>query len=404
MSIKLSEKSALIPPSPIRKLAPYAHAAMQKGINVYKLNIGQPDIGMPDCALNAIRSAKINNLPYTNSAGTPSYIEALAQYYSKRGHQILPDELVVTNGGSEAIYFALLAICNPGDEVIIPEPYYANYNGFTIQVGAKIVPITTHIEDGFALPAIEEFEKIITPRTKAIMICNPNNPTGKLYSEQEICQLKEIVIKHDIFLIADEVYSDFCYDGEKHTSLLELDGIDDRVIICDSVSKRYSMCGARVGAIISKNVDLMDTVMRLAQTRLSAPFLDQLAAEAALRYTDEHYFENVKKEYISRRDTMVKLLREIDGVVCPTPKGAFYVVAKLPVDNSEVFSQWMLENFSLNGETLMLAPAAGFYADPNNCPQNYVRLAYVLCNEDIKKSLNILKHALEEYNKIKSTK
>ena len=402
MSIKLSEKSARIPASPIRKLAQYAQSAMQKGIKVYKLNIGQPDISMPECAIEAIRSAHTNNLPYTNSAGTPSYIEALAEYYSGKGHQILENELVVTNGGSEAIFFAIMAICDPGDEVIIPEPYYANYNGFTIQVGAKIVPITTHLEDGFALPKIEEFEKIINPRTKAIMICNPNNPTGKLYTEQEINQLKEIALKHNIFLIADEVYSDFCYDGEKHTSLLELDGIDDRVIICDSVSKRYSMCGARVGVIISKNAELMDCIMRLAQTRLSAPYLDQLAAEAALRHTDEHYFETVREEYISRRNTMVELLNEIDGVVCPMPKGAFYVVAKLPVDNSEIFSQWMLEHFSLNGETLMLAPAAGFYASPQNCPQNYVRLAYVLCNEDIKKSMNILKHALKEYNNINS--
>ncbi len=399
MSMKLSTKSALIPPSPIRKLVPYAEKAVKNGVKVYKLNIGQPDIAMPQCVFDAVRKVHVNNLPYTNSSGITSYVEALSMAYSKKGHEINTDEIVVTTGGSEAIYFALMVLCNENDEVIIPEPYYANYNGFAIQVGAKIVPITTHIETGFALPKVEEFERIITPKTKAIMICNPNNPTGKLYSKEEILQLRDIAIKHNIFLIADEVYSDFCYDDEEHFSLLELDGVDDRVIVCDSVSKRYSMCGARVGAIISKNKNVMDAVVRLAQTRLSAPYLDQVAAETALRHSSDEYFINVRKEYIQRRNTMVELLHKIEGVECPMPKGAFYVVAKLPVENAEAFAQWLLESYSYEGGTVMLAPAAGFYADPHNCPQNYVRLAYVLCQEDIRKAMNILEHALKEYNK-----
>lgn len=394
--LKLSDKANILPASPIRKLVPYADKAKERGVKVYHLNIGQPDIETPKCALDAIRNIDVKVIEYTHSAGNASYRDALSSFYSARGRAVTPSQILVTNGGSEAVLFGLIALCNDGDEVIVPEPFYANYNSFAIEAGVKIVPITSTIDTGFALPPIEQFEKLITDRTKAIMICNPNNPTGYLYSRHEINQLREIVLKYDLYLLADEVYSDFCY-GDDHFSILNLEGVDDRVVVFDSVSKRYSMCGARVGTIVSRNEKIIDATLRMAQARLCAPFVEQIAAEAATRDTPKSYFEDVYHEYIERRDVMVGMLQKIEGVVCPTPKGAFYAIAALPIDSADRFSQWLLEDFQYEGATVMLAPANGFYSNPNTCPQNEVRLAYVLKKDDLVSAVKILEEALKVY-------
>lgn len=396
--LKLSDKATILPASPIRKLVPYAESAKKRGVKVYHLNIGQPDIETPQCALEAIHNMDARVLEYTHSAGNASYREALADFYSARGREVKMSQIMVTNGGSEAVLFGLMALCNEGDEVIVPEPFYANYNSFAIEAGVKIVPITAKIENGFALPSIGEFEKLINERTKAIMICNPNNPTGYLYTKEEIDQLKEIVVKYDLYLLSDEVYSDFCYDGEVHHSVLNLEDVDDRVILLDSVSKRYSMCGARVGTLISRNEKIIDAVLRMAQARLCAPFVGQIAGEAATRFTPKSYFEDVYHEYIERRDVMVGALQKMDGVVCPMPKGAFYAIAGLPIDDADKFAQWLLEEFQYKGATVMMAPASGFYSNPKTCPQNEVRLAYVLKKEDLVAAMEVLKEALKVYN------
>lgn len=397
--MQLSEKAHLIPASPIRKLVPYADQAKKRGIEVFHLNIGQPDIETPQCALEAIKNYPNKVIEYTHSAGNISYREALSEFYTVRGQNIKSNEMIITNGGSEAILFAMMSICNDGDQIIIPEPFYANYNGFAIEAGARIVPVTAKIENNFALPPIAEFENLITPRTKAIMICNPNNPTGYLYSQTEIEQLKEIVVKHDLYLIADEVYSDFCYDGESHFSVLQLSNVDQRVIMIDSVSKRYSMCGSRIGVLVSRNAQIIDAALRMGQARLCAPNVDQIAAEAATRFTPKSYFDNVYKEYTNRRNVLIEQLNKIDGVVCHKPNGAFYAIAGLPVDNAEKFSQWLLEEFQYENKTVMLAPANGFYSNPQQCPQNQVRIAYVLKVEQIIEAVKILKLAIEIYNK-----
>lgn len=393
---KISQKGQNMPQSPIRKLVPFAEAAKKKGNKVIHLNIGQPDIETPELALNAIKNYNEKVVAYSHSAGNESYRIALAEYYQKCGLDVKSEHILVTTGGSEAITMTLNSIMDDGDEVIIPEPFYANYNGFSISAGVQVEPITSSINDGFALPSIEEFEKKITSKTKAIIICNPGNPTGYLYSKEELEQLAAIVKKHDLFLIADEVYREFAYDGLKHHSILEL-GIDENAIVIDSTSKRYSMCGARVGCLITKNADVYSTCLKFAQARLSPPSFGQIAGEAALE-TGPEYFESVIGEYLERRDVLVKGLNSIEGVVCPKPKGAFYCIAELPVENAEDFAQWILEDFSYLGETLMVAPAQGFYSTPN-IGKKQVRLAYVLNVEELKKAVAILKEALVAYKK-----
>lgn len=392
---RLSQTGQMMPASPIRKLVPFANAAKERGIKVYHLNIGQPDIKTPEGALDAIRNISTPVIAYTDSAGYLSYREGLVKYYQGRGIELSPADIIVTNGGSEAIIFALLGCLDPGDEVIIPEPFYANYNGFAVQAGVKVVPIPSSIANDFALPAVEEFEKRITPRTKAILICNPNNPTGYLYSQSEIEQLGAIAKKYDLFLMADEVYREFCYGGEKHFSVMELKGLEQHTILFDSVSKRYSMCGVRVGAFVSRNAELIKNVMKFAQARLCPPSFGQMAAEAALS-TPKAYFDEVYNEYIARRNVMVEALNKIEGVYSPCPKGAFYTVAKLPIDDADKFAQWLLEEFSFEGKTVMVAPATGFYATPG-LGKNEVRLAYVLNIEDLKESLRVLEEALKVY-------
>ena len=384
-----------MPASPIRKLVPYANAAKARGIKVYHLNIGQPDIQTPDEALEAIRSLKGTVIAYTDSAGYLSYREGIVRYYQKLGIALTPDDIIVTNGGSEAIIFAFLTCLEPSDEVIIPEPFYANYNGFAVQAGIKVVPIPSSIKNDFALPPLEEIEKRISSRTRAILICNPNNPTGYLYSQKELEQLGAIVKKYDLFLMADEVYREFCYDGEKHYSVLQLPALEDHTVVFDSVSKRYSMCGVRVGAFICRNQELMKSVMKFAQARLCPPSFGQLAAEAALS-TPKEYFDAVYNEYIARRNFMVEALNQIEGVYSPMPKGAFYTVAKLPIDDADKFAKWMLEEFSYEGKTVMVAPATGFYATPG-LGKNEVRLAYVLKIEDLREALVVLKEGLKSY-------
>ncbi|MGB0868876.1 MAG: pyridoxal phosphate-dependent aminotransferase [Flavobacteriales bacterium] len=393
---KISQKGQNMPQSPIRKLVPFAEAAKKKGNKVIHLNIGQPDIETPELALNAIKNYNEKVVAYSHSAGNETYRIALAEYYQKCGLDVNSEHILVTTGGSEAITMTLNSIMDDGDEVIIPEPFYANYNGFSISAGVQVEPITSSINDGFALPSIEEFEKKITSKTKAIIICNPGNPTGYLYSKEELEQLADIVKKHDLFLIADEVYREFAYDGLKHHSILEL-GIDENAIVIDSTSKRYSMCGARVGCLITKNADVYSTCLKFAQARLSPPSFGQIAGEAALG-TGPEYFESVIGEYLERRDVLVEGLNSIEGVVCPKPKGAFYCIAELPVENAEDFAQWILEDFSYLGETLMVAPAQGFYSTPN-IGKKQVRLAYVLNVEELKKAVTILKEALVAYNK-----
>jgi len=384
-----------MPESPIRKLVPYAETAKANGVKVYHLNIGQPDIETPIEVLDHMRNLDRKVIEYSHSAGYASYREGLTKYYSGHNISVTADEILVTTAGSEAILFAMLSCMNPGDEIIIPEPYYTNYSGFAGAAAVTVVPVTSKIEDGFALPPIADFEPLITDRTRAIMVCNPNNPTGYLYSQDEMESLKELVKKHDLYLIADEVYREFCYDGNEHFSAMHLEGIDDNVLLVDSVSKRYSMCGARVGALISKNRLVMQTALKYAQARLSPPTFGQIAAEAALS-TPQSYFDEVSAEYVKRRDLVVKLLNELDGVFCPKPSGAFYVIARLPVDDCDKFCQWLLEDFQLDGQTVMMAPASGFYAT-EGLGQDEVRIAYVLKEEDLTQAMACLKAALHEY-------
>lgn len=394
---KISTKGQHMPESPIRKLVPYSEIAKKKGHKVYHLNIGQPDIKTPEVALNAVKNTNITVLEYSHSAGFESYRNKLSQYYQTHGLPINVADIIITTGGSEALLFAMGSTMDQDDEIIIPEPFYANYNGFSTASGVKVVPVISTINEGFALPPIAAFEKLITPKTKAILICNPGNPTGYLYSKEEILQLAEIVKKHDLFLIADEVYREFIYDGEEHFSIMNVPGLEENAIMIDSVSKRYSMCGARIGCIVSKNKEVMATAMKFAQARLSPPTFAQIASEAALD-TPQSYFDDVITEYKDRRDTLIAELQKIEGVKVATPKGAFYCIAKLPVKNADDFAQWLLESYDLNGETVMVAPAAGFYSTPN-VGLDEVRIAYVLKKEDLIRSVEILKDALKTYNK-----
>ncbi len=393
---KISTKGQQMPESPIRKLVPYAEGAKKRGHKVYHLNIGQPDIKTPEVALNAIKNNTIEILEYSHSAGFESYRTKLANYYKSHGLPINTEDIIITTGGSEALLFAMGSTMDSGDEIIIPEPFYANYNGFSTASGVNVVPVISTIEEGFALPPISAFEKLITPKTKAILICNPGNPTGYLYSKEEIMQLAEIVKKHDLFLIADEVYREFIYDGDKHFSVMNVPGIEDNAIMIDSVSKRYSMCGARIGCIVSKNREVMATAMKFAQARLSPPTYAQIASEAALE-TPQSYFDDVIHEYKERRDTLISELNKIDGVKVATPKGAFYCIAKLPVKSADDFAKWLLDSYDNNGETVMVAPAAGFYSTPN-VGLDEIRIAYVLKKEDLVRSVEILKDALSKYN------
>ena len=394
---KISAKGNSMPESPIRKLVPFAEEAIRKGRKIYMLNIGQPDIKTPKQALDAVRNHNIEVLSYSHSAGFEGYRKKLAQYYSKRDIPVYSEEIIITTGGSEALLFAMGSIADAGDEIIIPEPFYANYNGFATSSGVKIVPVESKIETNFALPPIKEFEKLITPKTKAILICNPGNPTGYLYTEEEIKQLAEIAIKYDIFLVADEVYREFAYDGAKHFSIMSIPGLKNHAIMVDSVSKRYSMCGARIGCLVSKNKELMATAMKFAQTRLSPPTFAQIASEAALS-TPQSYFDDVIEEYTSRRNLLVAGLDAIEGVTVALPKGAFYCIAALPIENADVFARWLLEEFQFENETVMVAPAAGFYSTPNT-GLNQVRIAYVLKKKDLQRAVFLLQEALKVYNK-----
>ena len=395
---KISQKGQQMPESPIRKLVPYAEIAKKKGHKVYHLNIGQPDIKTPEVALNAIKNNDIKILEYSHSAGFESYRTKLSSYYKTHGLPVEVADIIITTGGSEALLFAMGSTMDSDDEIIIPEPFYANYNGFSTASGVKVVPVISTIDEGFALPPISAFEKLITPKTKAILICNPGNPTGYLYSKEEIYQLAEIVKKHDLFLIADEVYREFIYDGDKHFSVMNVPGIEENAIMIDSVSKRYSMCGARIGCIVSKNKEVMATAMKFAQARLSPPTYAQIASEAALD-TPQSYFDDVINEYKERRDTLISELNKIEGVKVATPKGAFYCIAKLPVESADDFAKWLLESYDNKGETVMVAPAAGFYSTPN-VGLDEIRIAYVLKKEDLIRSVEILKEALTEYAKI----
>ncbi|WP_296146767.1 pyridoxal phosphate-dependent aminotransferase [uncultured Flavobacterium sp.] len=394
---KISNKGQQMPESPIRKLVPYSEIAKKKGHKVYHLNIGQPDIKTPEVALNAVKNADITVLEYSHSAGFESYRNKLSQYYKNQGLPIDVADIIITTGGSEALLFAMGTTMDQGDEIIIPEPFYANYNGFSTASGVNVVPVISTIDEGFALPPISAFEKLITPKTKAILICNPGNPTGYLYSKEEILQLAEIVKKHDLFLIADEVYREFIYDGQEHFSIMNVPGLEENAIMIDSVSKRYSMCGARIGCIVSKNKQVMAAAMKFAQARLSPPTFAQIASEAALE-TPQSYFDEVITEYKDRRDTLINELQKIEGVKVATPKGAFYCIAKLPVKSADDFAQWLLESYDFNGETVMVAPAAGFYSTPG-VGLDEVRIAYVLKKEDLIKSVEILGEALKVYNK-----
>ncbi len=384
-----------MPSSPVRKLVPYAEVAKQRGIHIYQLNIGQPDIKTPTQALDAVKNSTMEILEYSHSAGNQSYREKLITHYNKLDMGLSIDDIIVTTGGSEALLFAMGSICDYGDEVIIPEPFYANYNGFATASGVTVKPITTTIENNFALPAISEFEKLITDKTKAILICNPGNPTGYLYTQEEMDQLKELVLKHDLFLVADEVYREFAYDGREHFSVMNQEGLENHAIMIDSVSKRYSMCGARIGCMVSKNKEVIAAAMKFAQARLSPPTFAQIAAEAALE-TPQSYFDEVIGEYIERRDVLINALQKIDGVKVANPGGAFYCVAELPVENTDDFAQWLLESFDLDGETIMVAPAAGFYSTPG-MGVNQIRIAYVLEKESLKRAVNILDKALKAY-------
>ena len=391
----ISNKGFNMPESPIRKLVPFAENAKKKGKKVYHLNIGQPDIQTPSVALEAIKNFDNNVVEYSHSAGFESYRKGLASYYQSLDIDVSYNDLMVTTGGSEALLFALNSCLDAGDEIIIPEPFYANYNGFSISAGITVKPISTSISNGFALPPIEDFVKLITPKTKAILICNPGNPTGYLYSQEELELLRDVVKKYNLFLFADEVYREFCYDGNSHCSVLSLDGLEKHAVVIDSTSKRYSMCGIRVGCIVSKNPEVINTALKFAQARLSPPTFGQVAGEAALS-TPKSYFEDVINEYVSRRDLLVDGLNKIDGVICPKPKGAFYAIAQLPVDNAEKFAQWLLEEFDYQNETLMVAPAAGFYSTEGE-GNNQVRIAYVLNQDSLKRAIKCLEQALIQY-------
>ena len=393
----ISTKGNLMPESPIRKLVPYAEKAKQKGIKVFHLNIGQPDIETPKNAINAVKNADIKILAYSKSEGDLVLREKISEYYKTFNVLVSSSEIIVTSGASEALLFSIGSIMDPNDEIIIPEPFYANYNGFSVANGVKIVPIFSSIDDNFSLPNIEEFENLITDKTKAILICNPNNPTGYVYSKEELKRLIKIVKKHNLFLIVDEVYREFTYDGISHTSIMEFNEISENAIVIDSVSKRYSMCGARIGCIISKNKEFLNTAMKFAQARLSPPSLAQIASTAALD-TGKDYFEKIIEEYNKRRVVLIKGLKDISGVKVSEPKGAFYCVAELPVDDSEDFAKWLLESYNLNKKTIMIAPAGGFYSTPNT-GNNQVRIAYVLNENDLKDSIEILKKGLIEYSK-----
>jgi len=392
---KVSNKGIQMPESPIRKLVPYAEAAKRKGTKVFHLNIGQPDIETPKAVMDAVRNTDMKVLEYSHSAGIESYRIKLSASYKAQGIPVETEDILITTGGSEALIFAMLCTCNPGDEVIIPEPFYANYNSFAVTAGVKVVPVTAKIEDGFALPAMEEIEAKIISKTKGIVICNPGNPTGYLYTKEELEALAAIVKKYDLFLYADEVYREFCYDGAQPHSVLNLPGLEEHVLMIDSVSKRYSMCGARIGALISKNKEVMAAALKFGQARLSPPTIDQVAAEAALS-TPQSYFDEVVDEYVARRNIMVDGLNAIPGVFCPKPKGAFYCVARFPVDDAEKFCQWLLESFSFEGQTVMMAPANGFYSTPG-AGKNEARIAYVLNQDALRKAVDCLRVALEEY-------
>jgi aspartate aminotransferase len=395
----ISNKGFNMPESPIRKLVPFAENAKRKGKKVYHLNIGQPDIQTPSVALEAIKNFDDNVVEYSHSAGFESYRKGLASYYQSLDIDVSYNDLMVTTGGSEALLFALNSCLDAGDEIIIPEPFYANYNGFSISAGITVKPISTSIDNGFALPPIEDFVKLITPKTKAILICNPGNPTGYLYSQKELELLRDVVKKYNLFLFADEVYREFCYDGNSHCSVLSLDGLEKHAVVIDSTSKRYSMCGIRVGCIVSKNPEVINTALKFAQARLSPPTFGQVAGEAALS-TPKSYFEDVINEYVARRDLLVDGLNKIDGVICPKPKGAFYAIAQLPVDNAEKFAQWLLEEFDYQNETLMVAPAAGFYSTEGE-GNNQVRIAYVLNQDSLKRAIKCLEEALIQYPGLK---
>ena len=391
----ISNKGKELPQSAIRKLVPFADAAKERGIKIYHLNIGQPDIETPQGALQALANTKIKVLEYSHSAGILSYRKKLCEYYKRFGIELTPERIIVTTGGSEALQMAFTVCLNPGDEIIIPEPYYTNYNTFAKLCDAKIVTIPSDIKTGFALPPIEDFEKAITPRTRAIMICNPNNPTGYLYSKEELLKVAGLVKKYDLFLFADEVYREFCYDGHEHYSVLNLPGCENNVVLFDSVSKRYSACGARVGCLITRNSEVYSIAMRLAQARLSPPSFGQIFAEAAVD-TPQEYFDKVQAEYIARRNVVVEGINKIPGCFCPNPKGAFYTVVDLPIDDSDRFCQWLLTDFNYNGETVMLAPATGFYVDPER-GRHQARITYCICIEDLKKAIKCLEEALKVY-------
>lgn len=392
---KVSHKADNMPSSPIRKLVPFAEKAKKEGRKIYHLNIGQPDIETPEVMLNAIRNSEIKVIEYSHSAGIESYRRKLAAYYQKYNMPVNMEDIIITTGGSEAIEIAMMTCFNPGDEIIIPEPFYANYNGFSCAADLVIKPIRSYIETGFALPPIAEFEKMITPKTRGIMICNPGNPTGYLYTKDELNALRDIVKKYDLFLLSDEVYREFCYDGKSYTSVMHLEGIDNNVVLLDSISKRYSACGARIGAMISKNKDVMTAALKFAQARLSPPTYGQIGAEAALE-TPQSYFDAVTKEYTARRDYVIEAINKMDGAFVPKPSGAFYCIARLPIDNADTFCQWLLESFNHNGQTVMLAPATGFYSTPG-AGMDEVRIAYVLNLESLKSAMECLDAALKVY-------
>ena len=392
--LQISERGQLMPSSPIRKLVPYAEAAKKNGIKVFHLNIGQPDIETPALMLDAVRHAEIKVLEYSHSAGNESYRRKLVHYYKSVGIDVTPDQILITTGGSEAIMFSFFICMNPGDEVIIPEPYYANYNSFATAAGIRVVPVTSYIENGFALPPITDFEKVITTKTKAIIISNPNNPTGTLYSREELEALRTICKKNGLYLLSDEAYREFCYDGE-YISAMQLTDMDEHVVLLDTISKRYSATGARLGALVTKNKAVYDAAMKFAQARLSPPGLAQIMGEAALDLPPT-YFDTTKAEYLSRRDLLIDRLNAMPGVFCPNPGGAFYAIAKLPIDDSDKFCQWLLESFSHDKKTLMLAPATGFYGT-EGLGKDQVRLAYVLNKKDLNDAMDCLEHALQVY-------
>ncbi|MEX1188661.1 MAG: pyridoxal phosphate-dependent aminotransferase [Bacteroidia bacterium] len=391
----ISKKGVAMPASPIRKLVPFAEEAKKNGTKIYHLNIGQPDIETPEVAMNAIKGTTLKVVEYSHSAGFESYRKKLATYYTKNSIPVNHEQIMVTTGGSEALLFGMMTCLDPGDEVIIPEPFYANYLSFALAAGATVIPVKTSIDNGFSLPEVEEFEKLITDRTRAVLISNPGNPTGRVYEKDELKKLRDLVIKHDLYLFSDEVYREFCYDGLSFFSAMQLDGLDEHVILIDSVSKRYSMCGARIGALVTRNKSVMDTALKFAQARLSPPTFGQIAGEAALD-TPDSYFEKVISEYVERRDVLVEGLNSIEGVFCPNPSGAFYAMARLPIHNSDHFCRWLLESFSFEGATIMLAPATGFYATEGS-GNDEVRIGYVLKVEDLKKSVEILRQALIVY-------